>query len=94
MPCMMSYNDPEDSMRFMFELAKGESVKGLLDMGAVENKYLAGLKGRLEENPLPDFEDVKKYFLPSGAFATVDDTGYHFLTFGLREKPLEEAEEK
>ena len=92
MPCMMSYNDPEDSMRFMFELAKGDSLQGLLESGAAENKYVAGIKNRMDENPLPDFEEMKKYFMPSGSFATSDDTGYHFLTFGLRERPDAEDE--
>ncbi len=92
MPCMMSYNDPEDSMRFMFELAKGDSLQGILDSGAAENKYVAGIKGRLDDNPLPEFDEIKHYFMPSGSFATSDDTGYHFLTFGLRERPLAEDE--
>ena len=52
-------------MRFMFELAKGDSLKGILESGSADNKYVAGIKSRLDENPLPDFDDMKKYFMPS-----------------------------
>ncbi len=90
MPCAMSYSNPEDSMRFMFDLLKTDSVNGMISSGAEGNKYIAGIKNRLDKNPLPDFDDIKKYFKPSGSFATTDDTGYHFLIFGLREKPITE----
>ena len=56
--------------------------------GAEENKYVAGLKRVMDENPLPAFEEIAHYFPPNGAFVVNDDTGFHFLAYQRR------AEEK
>ncbi len=84
MPCGMTYQNPEHAFRFLFELTKSEQAKGLMSRGSENNPYVAGIQRQFEEHPLPDFDDVKKYFRPSGGFAVADDTGYHFLAFNMR----------
>ena len=54
------------------------------------NKYVAGLQGRLKDNPLPEFDDLKKYFKPAGGYVLSDETGYHVLLFALRGDPAED----
>ncbi len=91
MPCATMYQNPEESIKFLVELVNADSSKALLARGAEENKYLAGIKNRLEENPLPSYDTLQKYIRPSGGFAVTDDTGYHFLLFNLRADPEEES---
>ncbi|MFT7631613.1 MAG: hypothetical protein ACI87E_002651 [Mariniblastus sp.] len=84
MPCAVMYSNPERSMRMMLEIASSEQANSLMGRGAEGNKYLAGIKARMDENPIPEFETLQKYFQPAGGFATTDETGYHFMAFGLR----------
>ncbi|MDG1873097.1 MAG: hypothetical protein P8J27_04245 [Mariniblastus sp.] len=93
MPCAMMYQNPEESMRLMYELVSSDNTMSMLARGAEDNQYLDGLRARLEENPLPPFEDLQKFFKPSGGYATSDDTGYHLLAFALRADPSEESDE-
>ena len=56
----------------------------MLEKMAEGNERARGFIDAFKDNPLPDFDDVKKYFAPSGAFITSDDTGYHMLGFTLK----------
>lgn len=93
MPCAMMYSNPQESMRMMYELLYSDETQALMADGAEENKYLAGIRQRLEDNPLPEFDKLKKYFAPSGMYVTDDDTGFHFLGFTMREDPNAEEDE-
>lgn len=83
-PCAMMYQNPEEQMRMMYELLYSENTKSLIARGAEDNKYVRGLQQQLEDNPLPPFEEMKKYFRPSGGYVLSDETGYHLLAFNLR----------
>jgi hypothetical protein len=80
-PAAMIYSQPEENIRLLLDLAKSDNTRALLSRGAEENEYVRRLKQALEDNPLPNPEDLAKYFAPSGGFMTSDDTGYHFLMF-------------
>ena len=56
----------------------GRLVEGVLDFEVLHRG--------LEENPLPPFATLRKYFAPSGAIMTVDATGFHYTGFGLKRK--------
>ncbi len=84
MPSAMMYARPVESIRWMFEMAKSPDSREFLAKQAEENKYVGGIKNVLDENPLPEFEELEKYFQPQGGFMTSDDTGLHFLIFELR----------
>ncbi len=90
-PSAIFYSQPEDVMRMLFEVAASDDVNSFLDRQSEENEYLARFKRTVDENPLPDFEEVKQFFQPSGAFITSDETGYHM--FGFQMRTEEEAEE-
>ena len=84
LPCAMMYSNPEESFRMLLELYKSESTQAIISRMGEDRPYLARVQSRLEENPLPDFEDIKKYLKPSGGYAQSDQTGYHFMLFMLR----------
>ena len=84
MPCGVMYQNPEYAFRFILELINSDQTQSLLSSQAEQNKYVAGFKKRFDDNPLPEFDAIKKYVRPAGGFVTSDDTGYHFLLFNLR----------
>ncbi len=84
MPSGITFARPVETFRWMFELAKTENSKALLDSQAENNKYVGGIKRAMDDNPLPDFADIEHYFQPQGGFMTSDDTGFHFLVFEMK----------
>ena len=46
--------------------------------------YIGRFRQVFEDNQLPDFEELRPFFAPSGGFITDDDTGYHMMTFQLK----------
>ncbi|MEL7500268.1 MAG: DUF3352 domain-containing protein [Planctomycetota bacterium] len=91
MPCALFFQNPEETIKSLMDVAKAENTNQFLNQAAEGNEYLQRFKSRLDENPLPEFDRLKKYFTKSGGFATTDDTGYHFLFFNL--KPENEVDE-
>ncbi|MEM9413339.1 MAG: DUF3352 domain-containing protein, partial [Planctomycetota bacterium] len=83
-PGAIIYSCPEETFKMFFNVAKNDDTRGFLDRMAEDNKYAQGVRDAIENNPLPEFEDIKQYFPPSGAFITNDDTGYHLLGFQLK----------
>ncbi len=83
-PGAVMYSRPEETLRMFFEVANGDDTKEFLDEMAEENQFIARLRDALDDNPLPDFDEVRQYFPPSGAFVTNDETGYHLLGFQLK----------
>ncbi len=84
MPCAIAYQNPKETIRALVEYARSENAKSWLGRGAEDNKYLKGLQGRLDDNPIPEFEKLEQYFRPAGWYMTSDDTGYHILAFSER----------
>ena len=84
LPMANFYSDPKRQLKWLLELANTDQTKEVLDSAAESNKYLSGLKQRLEENPLPEFEQLEKYFSQSGGYMSDDDTGLHMLFFTLK----------
>jgi hypothetical protein len=84
MPCAMTYQNPEHAFRMLFELAGSDQTQSFLSSQIEDNPVLSGIQSRFAENPLPDFDDMKGYFRPTGGFVVSDDTGYHFLAFSMK----------
>lgn len=88
MPGAIFYAQPEAGFEMIFDIAKGDDVKGILNMIEGEDEDVAPYVGRfrqvLEDNQLPDFEELRPFFAPSGGFITDDETGYHMMTFQLK----------
>ncbi|MEM9943849.1 MAG: DUF3352 domain-containing protein, partial [Planctomycetota bacterium] len=89
MPVSIGYTNPGESLKFVYELIRSSETNDFID-GQLENndnRYLRGFKNRFDDNPLPEFEAVEKYFKPNGWLMTDDDTGFHFLAFQVRSDP-------
>lgn len=96
MPGALFYSRPDETMKMMINAAKSDGSKKMLERIAGENEGGAnaeianGFIKAFQDNPLPDFDDVKQYFRPSGAFVTNDETGYHILGFTLKADPTDD----
>jgi len=77
------YSEPKHQLKWILELANTDQTKKVLNRVAEDNKYVAGFKQRLDDNPL-EFEQLGKYFSQSGGFMSDDDTGLHMLFFTLK----------
>ncbi|MBN1853360.1 MAG: hypothetical protein JW829_11570 [Pirellulales bacterium] len=83
-PGIVLFNRPEETLRYVYDLATSEKNREQLRNLAENNEALAILNRALEENPLPPFEVIAKYLAPSGGLVTDTETGFHFLSFTLR----------
>ena len=86
-PGAVIYSRPEETMKMLFNAIKEDKTGEFLDEMAEENSFVSSIRDALEDNPLPEFEEIKHYFPPSGAFVTNDETGYHVLGFQLKSEP-------
>lgn len=84
LPMANFYSDPKRQVKWLFDLAGSDQTKAVLSGADEDNKFMSGLKRRLDENPLPEFEQLEKYFSQSGGYMTDDDTGLHMLFFTLK----------
>ena len=83
LPMANFYSDPKRQFKWILELANTDQTQEVLNSAAEDNKYIAGIKQRLDENPL-QFEQLEKYFSQSGGYMSDDDTGLHMLFFTLK----------
>ena len=88
MPAALFYSRPAESIKMWMEIAQSEDTRDLMDETAIENQFVAGLVQAMDDNPLPDFEEIRQYFPPQGSFITDDETGYHFLAFSVKSEDL------
>jgi hypothetical protein len=84
MPAAIFYSQPGPVMESMLNIAKGDDVKGMLDRGGEENRFVRNFKRALDDNPLPEWDEIRDFFAASGGFITNDDSGYHALLFQLK----------
>ena len=84
LPMANFYSDPKRQLKWFLELADADQTKEVLTKAAESNKFISGIMQRIEENPLPPFEQLGKYLSQSGGFMSDDDTGVHMLFFTLK----------
>jgi hypothetical protein len=84
MPVALSYNQPKYQFQMLLDMASSEDTKTFLSTQAENNEFFSVVKGVMDDHPLPSMDTLNKYMMPSGWFATSDDTGYHLLWFQKR----------
>lgn len=104
MPCFSFYQDPREAIKAFMDAARLDNSGKYFDWvedqvaeddldedgGAAKGmKYLRGVREAMEKNPLPEFEDIEKYFQPNGMFVTNEESGYHMLWFQLASEEQE-----
>jgi hypothetical protein len=78
------YSRPDRSLEMLYEFARSESARDLLNRGSEQSEVLSSFKKVIDENPLPDWSELKDFFAPTGMFVTSDETGVHVLGFQLK----------
>ncbi len=78
---MISFNRPDEGMRYMWDLAVQEQTKERLAKAGENNKFFSSLDSALKEHPLPPFSHIREVFLATGAILTNEESGFHYLTF-------------
>ncbi len=94
MPSMVVYTRPDIQFRNLFELADDEGIKDFLRKASEDVEIAGGMLGALEDNPLPDFDDLVDYLAPSGAFITNDESGWHMLAFQIKSEKAKQTEDE
>ncbi|MDG2222835.1 MAG: DUF3352 domain-containing protein [Rubripirellula sp.] len=83
-PFMVSFLRSSDYIRQMYELVKSPETQRFVRQAGQNNPVAAKVSAMLENNQLPPFEELKKYFAPSGTFAYDEPSGMHLGSFTLR----------
>ncbi|MDG2014281.1 MAG: hypothetical protein P8J33_12300 [Pirellulaceae bacterium] len=81
LPSMLSYARPDLSLKNFYNMLKTDNTRDVLYERAEDNEFFRILSDLMEENELPEFEDLAGYFPAQGSFVINDETGFHFLTF-------------
>jgi hypothetical protein len=82
-PGLITYTQPEQGMRWVYDFVTSEDTMGLLDDPDAPEPVVR-LRDALEKHPLPPFEVIKKYLAPTGGVMINEPTGFHYTGFGLR----------
>ena len=78
------FSRPDRSLELLYDMAKSDAAKSFLQRGAEENDIVSSFKKVIDENPLPDWNELREFFAPTGMFVTSDETGIHILGFQLK----------
>ncbi len=83
-PAMVMFSRPTEGMRFLYGLANGDAARQGIRGAAAENEFFKSLDTALEKHPLPEFSVLERYLAPTGALMVDDETGLHYMGFGMR----------
>ena len=68
----------------MLEMIKSDDTRRFLVKQGENNIVARKFADLFQKNQLPEYEDIEKYFAPSGSFAYDEATGLHMGSFTLR----------
>jgi hypothetical protein len=83
-PGMIGFQRPEENFRALYELATAQTSRDRISQASQENPFFRALDGALTQNPLPPFSAIARHLAPGGAMLINDDTGFHYIAFGLK----------
>ncbi len=82
----LTMSRPEESLRTFYDMAADPKNRQRLSEMADMNPFFKALNTALTKHQLPPFDVIRKHMTPSGGFLSEDDSGLHFMTFGLKRK--------
>jgi hypothetical protein len=85
-PVLFSVGRFEESVRQWYDLLTSPKTREKINAGKDKNPFLAALAETLEEKQLPPFEVLAPYLAPGGGIIYDTDSGYHGISFTLRNK--------
>jgi hypothetical protein len=83
-PAMLSFDRPEEGMRFLYDLATSEQAKTFLQRQSDRNPFFKSINSSMEKQPIPPFSVIQKYLAPGGSIVVDDETGIHLMNFALK----------
>jgi hypothetical protein len=83
-PVMFSMGRFEETVRQWYDLLMSPKTREKIDEHKEKNKFLAALAETLDKQQLPPFEVLMPYFAPGGGILYDTDSGYHGISFTLR----------
>lgn len=88
-PAAFMFQRPEESFRFLYDLANEQSSKDFLQGQSEGNKFFGAVNKAMTESPLPPFSKIEQYMAPAGSIILSDETGFHLFGFGMRPESAE-----
>jgi hypothetical protein len=82
--CMVSFERPDEALRVGYELLHSDEVRQQIASMKENNPFFQALDEALTNNEFPPFEVIAKYLAPGGAMLTNEESGFHYVGFGLR----------
>lgn len=83
-PILFNFSRFEASVRHWYDLLTSEKTREKIDENKDGRPMLTALAEALEQNKLPPFEVLAKYLSPGGGIIYDTDSGYHGISFSLR----------
>jgi len=83
-PSMIRFERPTRGLEALYSLLFDEEVREAIRENRDDNPLLAELELAIEEDRIPPFEILSKYFAPTGSMIFNEETGFHHVGFGLR----------
>jgi hypothetical protein len=83
-PALFLVSRYEESVHQWYDLLHSEKTRELIDEHKEDNRFLSALADALDQHQLPPFEMLAPYLAPGGAILYDTDTGYHGISFTLR----------
>lgn len=88
---MISFARPEEAMKYGYDLLQSKDVREQISRMSEDNPFFTALDKSLSENRFPPFEVIAQYMAPAGSVVTNEESGFHYVSFGLRRlKPKDE----
>jgi hypothetical protein len=84
---MMTFENPKENVRYLFELTQTDEGRRLLEEAARGQRIARAIVSLLNKQGLPPFAAVERYLVPQGSVLLSDETGLHYLTFSFRKAP-------
>lgn len=85
-PVMFALGRSEEALRQWYDLLTSPKTREQLNENKGKNPFFAALAETLEQNELPPFDVLKPYMAPGGGILYDTDSGYHGISFTLRNK--------
>jgi hypothetical protein len=83
-PGLLAFNQPEQQMKMVYDLATSDSTREWLKRQGEGNEFIRSVDEALAKNPLPPFSVIQQYLAPGGSLMLNEETGFHFIDFVLK----------
>ncbi|MFP6649752.1 MAG: hypothetical protein VB817_09840, partial [Pirellulaceae bacterium] len=83
-PAMIAFSQPQEQFKLLFDLVDSDDTRNFLSDNAEEGAFFGILNRVLNDNDLPDLEELTGHLTPSGAVMIDTETGIHLISFTLK----------